>query len=77
MTGWGVALAAATLGVFHAVLLRRSARFGPDPVAMFVRLLLVAVVLGLAAASGWLAAGAVGWAAGFAGGTLVLAWRWR
>lgn len=77
MTAGIVAIAAAATGVLHAVLLRRAARLGPRPAEALGRLLVVGALLGLAAASGRLAAGAVGWGAGFVGGAVVLAWRWR
>jgi len=74
---WTVALLAASMGVAHAILLRRAARLGSRPLDVFVRLLVAGSCLGLAAASGWLATGALGWGAGFTGGAVVLTWRWR
>jgi hypothetical protein len=74
---WIVVLLAASIGLAHVVQLGRAARLGPRPVEALARLLVVGTLLALAAASGWLAAGALGWGAGFAGGAVVLAWRWR
>ncbi len=77
MTGAIVALLAATTGVAEAVLLGRGARLGVRPLATLLRLLLVAAVLVAAALSGALAAGVAGWGTGYAGGVIILAWRWR
>lgn len=66
MTGWIFALGGVAAGAVQARLLARSARGRAGSFSVLGRLLLVGAVLFLAALAGHLAAGALGWAAGFA-----------
>lgn len=64
MTGWLSALCGAAAGAAQAGLLARTARRGPHPALLLVRLGLVGAVLLLAARAGHLGPGAAGWLAG-------------
>lgn len=75
MTVWIVALLAGAAGVGQAVLLRRAAHRGPGLAGLFARLMLVGAALVVAAASGALSAGVMGWGVGFAVSCLVLTRR--
>jgi len=74
---WLFALGGAQAGLAQAGLLFFAARRGPGPASALTRLLLVGALLLLAARSGHLLFGAVGWIVGFASTALVLQQRLR
>lgn len=65
MIGWIFALSGAAAGAAQAGLLGRTVRCGLHPLGTLTRVGLVPAVLVLAARTGHLAPGAVGWLAGF------------
>lgn len=65
MTAALFGLSGAAAGVVQVWLLGRSARGGSHPLSFVVRLLLIAALLVLAATSGQLLPGALGWVMGF------------
>jgi hypothetical protein len=76
MIGWVFALSAAAAGAAQAGLLGRAKR-GPHPLALLVRVGLVALILVLAARAGQLLAGSAGWFAGFVCAAAIVQWRLR
>jgi len=70
-------LSAAAAGVAEVWLLARSLRTGRNSLSWLGRLLMVVVVLLLAATSGHLLSGALGWALGFGVAVAVTSRRYR
>ncbi len=66
----------AVAGVAQSMLLSRSARRGPNPLSVLVRLVAVAAVLVFAAVAGHLLVAAAGWLGAFLVTGAMLLWRW-
>lgn len=70
-------LLGALAGVAEAALLRRSVSSRVPPFGMILRLVMVGSILIAAAVAGHLLPAALGWAAGFAGTSFIVAMKMR